>query len=81
MLQIMRMLVFQKTYGINNFFCQCCKCNYVNAFQFEVAHIKPKCKGGKDTLDNLVAICRTCNSSSGKLNYNTATEIIKQLKK
>jgi len=27
----------------------------------EVDHVYPKSRGGEDTLDNLVACCRTCN--------------------
>jgi len=81
MKQILRMLVFQKTYGIKNFLCGLCNTNQINAFNFEIGHIKSKAHGGTDKLDNLTAICRTCNASSGKLNYNTAHEIIKNLKK
>ena len=81
MRQILRMLVFKKTYGLKNYLCVCCKSNYVNPFQFEVGHIKSKADGGKDTLNNLIAICRTCNSSSGTKNYNSLKIILKKFNK
>ena len=36
-------------------------CAYCGDVANEVDHIYPKVKGGEDTLDNLVAACRTCN--------------------
>jgi len=74
------MLVFQKTYSIKNYLCGLCNTNEINSFNFEIGHIKSRADGGSDKLDNLIAICRTCNASSGKLNYNIAKEIIDKLK-
>ena len=37
----------------------CAYCGIGNAN--EVDHVWPKSKGGEDTLDNLVACCRSCN--------------------
>jgi 5-methylcytosine-specific restriction endonuclease McrA len=36
-------------------------CAYCGDVATEVDHVYPKSKGGEDTLDNLVAACRTCN--------------------
>ena len=36
-------------------------CAYCGDVANEVDHVYPKVKGGEDTLDNLVAACRTCN--------------------
>lgn len=30
-------------------------------------HVFPRIKGGKDSLDNIIMVCRTCNSSKGKM--------------
>jgi hypothetical protein len=37
-------------------------CAYCGDVATEVDHVYPKSKGGEDTLDNLVAACRSCNS-------------------
>ena len=37
-------------------------CAYCGDVATEVDHVYPKSKGGEDTLDNLVAACRGCNS-------------------
>jgi hypothetical protein len=37
-------------------------CAYCGDVAAEVDHVYPKSKGGEDTLDNLVAACRSCNS-------------------
>jgi len=36
-------------------------CTYCGESANEVDHVYPKSKGGEDTLDNLVAACRSCN--------------------
>jgi len=30
-------------------------------------HVFPRAKGGKDCLDNIIMVCKTCNSSKGKM--------------
>ena len=30
-------------------------------------HVFPRIKGGKDCLDNIIMVCKTCNSSKGKM--------------
>jgi len=30
-------------------------------------HVFPRIKGGKDSLDNIIMVCKTCNSSKGKM--------------
>ena len=42
--------------------CRLCK---QSAVELEVDHIVPVCQGGQDTLDNLQALCKTCNRSKG----------------
>jgi hypothetical protein len=41
-----------------------CK-NTINVFDFHCGHNIPECKGGKTTVENLVAICNRCNLSMG----------------
>lgn len=41
-----------------------CK-NRITVFDYECGHNIPESKGGKTTLDNLVAICARCNRSMG----------------
>ena len=31
-------------------------------------HVFPKIKGGKNCIDNIIMVCKTCNSSKGKMN-------------
>lgn len=37
------------------------KCQYCDAKAVEIDHVYPKCLGGRDTWENLVAACRDCN--------------------
>lgn len=30
-------------------------------------HVFPRIKGGKDCIDNIIMVCKTCNSSKGKM--------------
>ena len=42
------------------------KCQYCGSTKnLTIDHVIPKSKGGKDTWDNLVAACSTCNSLKG----------------
>lgn len=40
-------------------------CQYCGALAEHVDHVVPVCKGGGNTLDNLVAACAKCNLSKG----------------
>jgi len=43
------------------------KCNYCGSIEnLALDHILPKKLGGKDTGDNLIYACKSCNSSKGK---------------
>ena len=39
--------------------------NIITNFSFECGHNVPESKGGQTNIDNLVPICRQCNSSMG----------------
>ena len=41
-----------------------CK-NNITVYDYEVGHNIPHSKGGKDTIDNLFAICSRCNNRMG----------------
>jgi RNA-directed DNA polymerase len=41
--------------------CPCCKQSIEEEERWHVHHILPKCKGGKDTLDNLVLVHPNCH--------------------
>jgi 5-methylcytosine-specific restriction endonuclease McrA len=43
-------------------FIKWCK-NNITVYDYEVGHNIPHSKGGKDTIDNLFAICSRCNKS------------------
>lgn len=62
----MKYKVWVQTYG-NALAVSCCLChhNVIHPFNFHCGHRIPVCKGGQNTLDNLVAICGPCNFSMG----------------
>jgi hypothetical protein len=67
------------TFGISNmslskkiakkYALDCCKktCGYcggaVSDIDFAVDHVEPKSKGGKDSLGNIILVCKSCNSA------------------
>ena len=53
---------WSRDYG-NNFMATCisCKTTTINSRKCEYDHIVPVSKGGKSTLNNLQAICKSCN--------------------
>lgn len=50
--------------------CPICNQNEITAFNFECGHIIAESKGGALTIDNLRAICGSCNKSMGTRNMN-----------
>jgi 5-methylcytosine-specific restriction endonuclease McrA len=45
--------------------CHYCRKDLHPLRDFVVDHVYPKCAGGGDVLDNLVAACRECNHHKG----------------
>lgn len=45
--------------------CGCCGITEISALDFDAGHIVAEAEGGETVLSNLVAICRTCNTSMG----------------
>ena len=48
----------------DNYSCAYCK-KQLNTEELSIDHILPKSRGGKDTWDNLVTACKTCNCVKG----------------
>jgi hypothetical protein len=50
-------------------FCHYCGCEFKDSSEIAFDHILPKSKGGTDSSDNLIAVCKNCNSSKGKKDF------------
>lgn len=48
----------------------CCICHKPKGINIEIHHIKPKKEGGKDTLENAIALCFDCHANAGHYNPN-----------
>lgn len=49
----------------NNYCWYCSK--EMEPSQLTKDHVFPRIKGGKDCIDNIIMVCKTCNSSKGKM--------------
>ena len=59
--QARRRRVWEKTDGI----CAYCGTRMHPFGTLTMDHVVPRCKGGPDTIDNLVPACQACNSEKG----------------
>lgn len=50
------------------------KCVYCGSIATAVDHVVPRCRGGGDGTDNLVACCKRCNSRLGGLAFVSVEE-------
>lgn len=48
--------------------CLVCKTNKIHIRSFDCGHIIPESKGGETNINNLLPICKCCNSSMGTKN-------------
>ena len=48
----------------DNYSCVYCE-KQLSSEELSVDHVLPKSRGGKDTWDNLVTACKTCNCAKG----------------
>jgi 5-methylcytosine-specific restriction endonuclease McrA len=67
----MRIAIWNNHFGENTgkTKCPCCDRKKITQLDFECGHIIAKAKGGFDTLDNLIPVCRICNSSMQTMNF------------
>jgi len=66
----MRRKVWANTFGesVGSAPCICCRLTTISQLNFHVGHIQSHAEGGDLTLDNLLPICQSCNSSMGSEN-------------
>ena len=71
-IQVWETYIGQKTKGV----CFCChdKINPIRPFSysntFQAGHIISHANGGKDSIENLIPICRDCNMNMGAENWD-----------
>lgn len=61
----------------DNYTCVYCE-KQLNTEELSIDHILPKSRGGKETWENLVTSCKTCNCSKGDRTPEEAGLIIKR---
>lgn len=68
----LKRLVWNKAFGeiVGLAPCVCCRLTMVSQLSFHAGHIVSEANGGKTTLDNLVPVCQSCNSSMGTTNMD-----------
>jgi 5-methylcytosine-specific restriction endonuclease McrA len=66
----LKMKVWDKTYGmaVGETKCLNCKLSTISQMSFHCSHIIPESEGGATNVENLVALCASCNLSMGKKN-------------
>lgn len=47
---------------------RCCICHYFTGTKIEVHHIIPEAQGGRNTIDNAIALCFNCHAEAGHYN-------------
>ena len=62
----------------DNYSCAYCE-KQLNAEELSIDHILPKSRGGKETWENLVTSCKTCNCFKGDRTPEEAGMTIKRL--
>lgn len=63
----------------HGFKCFYCKKDLTEFEEYGFDHVLARSAGGKDTLDNLVPACKSCNGS--KYNYSVSTWAIRLVEK
>lgn len=72
----MRRKVWAKTFGesVGMAPCTCCRLTMISQLSFHAGHIQSHAGGGGTTLDNLLPVCQSCNSSMGSENMTEFKE-------
>lgn len=70
--QLMKRRVWAKHIGeeIGKHKCLCCNMTDITQLTFNCGHIVAEANGGDLTVENLIPICQSCNSSMGTQNLN-----------
>lgn len=69
----------RKVYDLTNGKCYICdKHHEFKSKAYNIDHIKPKCEGGTNCLDNLKIACIDCNTNKG-MSYNTPFSMLKKI--
>jgi hypothetical protein len=70
--QLMKRRVWAKHIGeeIGKSKCLCCNMSDITQLTFNCGHIIAEANGGELTVDNLLPICQSCNSSMGTQNFH-----------
>lgn len=73
-------------YAVQYHFCYCYLCGLpiLNLKDLSIDHVKPRCRKGGDSPDNLMPTHKHCNSAKGDLSlkqFRMIQELSKQLKK
>ena len=48
-------------------YCWYCGNEFENKAELTIDHVFPRSKGGANDMDNIIMVCKTCNSSKGKM--------------
>jgi hypothetical protein len=77
----MRIKVWNKHIGedIGKSKCLCCKERDITQLNFDCGHIIAESKGGKMSINNLLPICRICNSSMSNMNMHDYQKLIAEM--
>lgn len=66
--KILKMIVWDKTFGRHVGIARCPVCDHceISQMDFHCGHIIPECEGGPTNADNLLPVCIKCNLSMAK---------------
>ena len=72
--------MWEKYFGPINMKCPLCNINDISPLTCEIGHDLADSKGGSKTLDNVMPICRTCNSDQSNLTFAEFKRILPSTK-
>ena len=69
----------RKVFDRDGWYCHYCDVKLYEKEGPTVDHKLPKSRGGKNTLENLVACCRWCNNAKGDMPYKLFLAIFEEV--